>query len=183
MAKCTICNSRKGKRKCQATETFICSLCCGEARSEEKCAGCSFFKSAAATKNYRSVPYYTTQEMADNPELGAIADVIESTLCRVWADDPHNVNDRTAARLIELMIDRYHSNDEAPQADSPALEKGFRLLLQNTDKTFSQLPSEEVVKILAAVYRSIQRRTVGGTSYLQFVSQFTDINPPSARRT
>ena len=177
MAKCTICNSRKGKRKCQATETFVCSLCCGESRTEEKCGGCSFFKSAAATRNYRSVPYYTTQEMADNPELEGIANVIESTLCRAWAGDSHNVNDRTAARLVELMIDRYHFGDEAPQADSPVLEEGFRLFLQNTGKTFSQLHSEEVVKILAAVHRSIQRRTVGGTSYLQFVSQFTGINP------
>ncbi|TKB27000.1 hypothetical protein FCL47_07395 [Desulfopila sp. IMCC35006] len=179
MAKCTICNSRKGKRKCKAIETFICSLCCGGSRSEEKCAGCSFFKSAAATRNYRSVPHFTTQEMADNPELEDIANVIESTLCRVWADDPHNVNDRTVARLVELMIDRYHFNDEAPQVDSPALEEGFRLFSQNTGKTFSQLHSDEVVKILAAVYRSIQRRTVGGTSYLQFVSQFTGINPAS----
>ena len=177
MAKCTICNSRKGKRKCKVTEALICSLCCGESRTEEKCGGCSFFKSAAATRNYRSVPYYTTQEMADTPELEGVANVIESTLCRVWADDPHNVNDRAAARLVELMIDRYHFNDEAPQAESPALEEGFRLFLQNTGKTFAQLHPEEVVKILAAVYRSIQRRTVGGASYLQFVSQFTGIYP------
>lgn len=61
--------------------------------------------------------------------------------------------------------------------ETPVLEKGFGMFLQNTGKTFSRLPSEEVVKILAAVYRSIQRRTVGGTSYLQFVSQFTGIKP------
>ena len=177
MAKCTICNSRKGKRKCNVTETFICSLCCGEFRTEEKCGGCSFIKSAAATRNYRSVPYYTTREMADNSELERVADVIESTLCRVWANDPQNVNDRTAAGLVELMIDRYHFNDDASQADSPALEEGFRLFVQQTGKTFSQISPEQVVKVLAAVYRSIQRRTVGGTSYLQFVSQFTGINP------
>lgn len=123
------------------------------------------------------MPYYTTQEMADNPGLEGIANVIESTLYRVWTNDPYNVNDRTAARLVELMIDRYHFNDEAPQTDSPALEEVFCLFSQNTGKAFSQLHSVEVVKILAAVYRSIQRRTVGGTSYLQFVSQFTGINP------
>lgn len=177
MAKCTICNSRKGKRKCKATETFICSLCCGESRTEEQCDGCSFFKSAAVTRNYRSVPHYTTEQMAVNQDLEDVANVIESTLCWVWVNDPQNVNDRTAARLVELMIDSYHFNDEAPQADSPVLENGFRLFVQNTGKTFAQLHSEEVVKVLAAVYRSIQRRTVGGTSYLQFVSQFTGINP------
>ena len=78
-----------------------------------------------------------------------------------------------------MMIDRYHFKDEGSQADLPVLEEGFRLFVQNTGKTFSQNHPEEVVKILAAVYRSIQRRTVGGnsTSYLQFVSQFTRINP------
>jgi len=115
--------------------------------------------------------------MAANPDLESIAYVIEAALCQLWANDPQHVNDRTAARLVELMIDRYHFNDEAPQVDSPVLEKGFRLFLQNTGKTFAQLHSEEVVKILAAVYRSIQRRTVGGKSYLHFVSQFTGINP------
>jgi hypothetical protein len=114
--------------------------------------------------------------MADNPDLESIADLIESTLCRVWANDPHNVDDRTAARLVELMIDKYHFNDEAPLADSPVQKEGFRLFLQNTGKTFSQIHPGQVVKVLAAVHRSIQRRTIGGTSYLQFVSQFTGID-------
>lgn len=115
--------------------------------------------------------------MADNPDLERIADVIESTLCRAWANDPQNVNDRTAVRLVELMIDRYHFNDEAPHVGSPVEEEGFRLFLQGTSKTFSQIHSEQVVKVLAAVHRAIQRRTIGGTSYLQFVSQFTGISP------
>jgi len=115
--------------------------------------------------------------MVASPDLERIADVIESALCQVWADDPQNVNDRTVTRLVELMIDRYHFNDQTLQADSPVLEKGFGMFTQSTGKTFSRLHSEEVVKVLAAVYRSIQRRTVGGTSYLQFVSQFTGVNP------
>jgi hypothetical protein len=176
MTKCTICNSRKGKRKCKATETFICSLCCGESRTEEKCDGCSFFKAVVA-RNYRSVPYYTTEQMAVNQDLESIAYVIESTLCRVWVNDHHNVDDGTVARLLELMIDKYHFNDERPLADSPVLAEGFRMFLHNTGKKFSQIHPEEVVKVLAAVYRSIHRRTIGGTSYLQFVSRFTGINP------
>jgi hypothetical protein len=175
MAKCTICNSRKGKRKCIATGTFICSLCCGESRAVEKCAGCSFLKSASATRNYRAVPHYSVEEMADNRELESIAEVIESALCEVWENNPHNVNDRTVTRLVELMIDRYHFNDEESQTDTPVLKDGFRLFSQNTSKKFSQIPPEQTVKVLAAVHRSIQRRTMGGTSYLQFVSQFTGI--------
>jgi len=177
MAKCTVCNSRKGKRKCKATGTFICSLCCGGSREEVKCEGCSFFKSAAAIRNYRRVPYYSTQEMADNPDLESIADVVELSLCQIWLNDHHRVDDRTAGRLVELMIDRYHFNDEKPRADTSVLDEGFRFFLQNIGEKLAHIHPEQLVKVLAAVYRSIQRRTVGGTSYLQFVSQFTGIGP------
>lgn len=177
MAKCTICNSRKGKRKCKVTGTFICSLCCGQSRTESKCDGCSFFKSAASSRNYRSVPFYSTQEMADNPDLESIANVVELSLCQIWESDRQHVDDRTAVRLIELMIDQFHFNDEKSRTDTSVLEEGFRFFSQNIGNNLSHIPPEQLVKVLAAVYRSIQRRTVGGTSYLQFVSQFTGIGP------
>lgn len=177
MVKCIVCNSRKGKRKCKETGTFVCSLCCGESRTEAKCAGCSFFTSAAISRNYRSVPYYSTQEMADNPELESIADVVELSLCQIWVHDHQHVDDRTAARLVELMIDRYHFNDEKPRADTSVLEEGFHFFSKNIGEQLAHIHPEQLVKVLAAVYRSIQRRTVGGTSYLQFVSQFTGIGP------
>lgn len=177
MAKCTVCNSRKGKRKCKATGTLICSLCCGQSRTEAKCDGCSFFKSAASNRNYRSVPYYSTQEMADNLDLESIANVVEFSLCQIWVNEDQYVDDRTVARLVELMIDRYHFNDEKPRTDTPVLEEGFRIFSQNIGENLSHIPPEQLVKVLAAVYRSIQRRTIGGTSYLQFVSQFTGISP------
>lgn len=177
MAKCTVCNSRKGKRKCKATGTFICSLCCGQSRTEAKCDGCSFLKSAAISRNYRSAPYYSTQEMANNPELGSIADVVELSLCQIWANDHLHVDDGTAARLVELMLDKYHFKDETPRTDTPVLEEGLRFFSQNLDKKLAHIHPEQLVKVLSAVYRSIQRRTVGGTSYLQFVSQFNGIVP------
>lgn len=177
MVKCIVCNSRKGKRKCKATGTFVCSLCCGESRTEAKCAGCSFFTSAAISRNYRSVPYYSTQEMADNFELESIADVVELSLCQIWVHDHQHVDDRTAARLVELMLDRYHFNDEKPRADTSVLEEGFHFFSKNIGEKLAHIHPEQLVKVLAAVYRSIQRRTVGGTSYLQFVSQFTGIGP------
>ena len=177
MAKCILCNSRKGKRKCKETGTLICSLCCGESRTEAKCAGCSFFTSAAISRNYRSVPYYSTQEMVDNPELESIARTVESSLCQIWVHDHQHVDDRTAIRLVELMIDRHHFNDEKPRADTPVLEEEFRFLSQKIGEELAHIHPEQLIKILAAVYRSIQRRTVGGTSYLQFISQFTGIAP------
>jgi hypothetical protein len=153
---------------------FICSLCCGESRTGEKCGGCSFAKPASATRNYRNVPYYTTQEMADTIE--SVSLVVESTLCRIWKNNPHIVNDRTASRLVELLIDKYHFNDDAPPRESPEVEEGFHLLLRNIEKRLPQTSSEELVKVLGAVYRSIARRS-DGTSYLQFISEMILIGP------
>ncbi len=64
MAKCTKCNSRKGKRKCLTTDTFICSLCCGESRAAETCQGCSYFKEQSLSRNYKSVPHYSLTMMS-----------------------------------------------------------------------------------------------------------------------
>lgn len=115
--------------------------------------------------------------MADSHALESIALVIEESLCRIWAGDHQHVDDRTAARLVELMIDRYHFNDEKPRTDTPVLAEGFRFFSHTIGNKLSHLPPEQLVKVLAAVYRSIQRRTIGGTSYLQFVSEFTGVSP------
>ena len=175
MAKCTICNSRKGKRKCPATETFICSMCCGESRESEKCAGCTFFGAVSTCRNYRGAPYFSTEEMAASPALHAIAEVIESALCLVWESDGRNVNDRTVARLVELMLDEYHFNDGGRTIADPVLAAGHQMLSRTIRDDLSHVDAEKLVKVLGAVYRSIQRRTVGGSSYLEFVSRFTGI--------
>ncbi|MBA3007397.1 MAG: hypothetical protein KKB91_00165 [Proteobacteria bacterium] len=177
MAKCTVCDSRKGKRKCKSTGTFICSLCCGETREQEKCEGCSFISPVLASRNYRSVPYFSTEEMAKSPELEGIAENIEKLLCMVWAADSKNFNDGTAARLVERMIDKYHFKDDKQPMAELAIASGDQLLSQAVSQELEHVPTEKLVKVLAAVYRAIQRRTIGGSSYLEFVSHFTQIYP------
>ena len=172
MAKCTICNSRKGKRKCQATSTFICSRCCGESRSEEQCGGCSFF-GGAVRRNYRKLPYYTINEMEASGENELISRSIESTLTMIWNSDRSLVNDRTALRLLEMLLDHYHFGEEPGEVKDQVLAVGYQALLDNIAEEFDQLEPEKLVKVLGAVYRSIQRHSSGGTTYLQFISRFT----------
>ncbi len=177
MAKCTICNSRKGKRRCKATATMICSLCCGENRNQEKCADCSFFSGKAAGKNYRKVPYYTIKEMAASPELEKISNVIETSLCEIWARDSEHVNDRTVLQVIETVLDQYHFEAGEPDIENSVLAAGYQHLAKAIREELAQVPVEKLVKVLAAVYRSIQRRTNGGCSYLGFISNFTMVSP------
>ena len=173
MAKCTICNSRKGKRKCQATSTFICSRCCGESRSEDQCGGCSFFGGGAVRRNYRKLPYYTISEMEASGENESISSIIESTLVMIWNSDRSLVNDRTALRLVEMLLDHYHFAEEPGEVKDQALAVGYQALLDNLANELDQVEPEKLVKVLGAVYRSIQRHSGGGATYLQFINRFT----------
>jgi len=182
MAKCTICNCRKGKRKCKATATFICSLCCGENRNQEECAGCSFLSGKLVGKNYRKVPYFSTEKMAASPELEDISNVIETALCEIWVADSEHVNDGTVTSVIETLLNQYHFGAGEPQIKSSVLAAGHQLIAQTISEELSQVPAEKLVKVLAAVYRSIQRRTNGGCSYLEFISNFTGVYPGKTDR-
>lgn len=173
MTKCSICNKRKGKRKCRETETFICSQCCGEYRSPDHCDGCSFFGGRANNRNYRKVPYYTIREMEASDENVFISNVIENMLALIWNADKFHVNDKTVCRLVEMMLDRYHFNAEPADIDDPVLADGYQRLRAEIDEKLDQFSREQLVKVLAAIYRSIQRRTNGGSSYLQFINHMS----------
>ena len=168
MAKCIICQTRKGKRKCRVTETFICSQCCGTSRDQEKCEGCHYAGNSTVGRNYKRVPYYPVAEMSKDADLEMISRVIENSLCRVWKEN-ENVNDTIASRLIEMQLDRVHFHDQEPKIDDPVLQAGHKVLTNAVQRGLDQVSEEKLVRVLAAVYRSIQRRNVGGCTYLQFI--------------
>ncbi len=172
MAKCTICNSRKGKRKCKKTDSLICSQCCGESRDPAACEGCSFVGGTVTVRNYRSLPHCTIGEMERLPENTVIGMVIENTLSLIWNRNKAGVNDKTAQRLVELLLDRYHFKEEPDTLDDSILEDGYQRLCRVIDKELGDVPTDQLVKVLGAVYRSILRRS-GGCSYLQFINRFT----------
>ncbi len=99
MAKCLICNSRKGKRKCIAQGGFICSLCCGESRSFDKCDGCSYFKEIKSSRNYRKVPYFPVSRMSNDFDLQDQANVIESAICQFDDEQNRNLNDKSIIKF------------------------------------------------------------------------------------
>jgi len=80
--------------------------------------------------------------MADSLGLEEIAMVIETALCRVWAADSKNVNDRTVARLVELLLDKYHFNDKEQPIDDPVLANGYQLLSRATSEELTHVSVE-----------------------------------------
>ena len=171
MAKCTICNSRKGKRKCLATDTFICSLCCGEYRTEEKCQGCSYYKDPKLNRNYKSAPHFSLSMMSNLDSLQDQANVIESAFCRLDEELENNFIDNDAIRIAELLLDHYHFNDNELKFKNELEMSGFSFInsvIENDLKNFSK---ENTEKIIGTIYRSIKRHTSGRREYLDFIQQ------------
>lgn len=172
MAKCPICNMRKGKRKCVAEAALVCSLCCGQSRGGAKCDGCSYFKDASSKRHYHKIPRYSTQEMSDSDRLQDISNVIESIFCKFDIELANAFYDRTALKLLELAFDKYHFNDTQLSFSDVAQESLFETMIEIIEKEVADTATEQLVKVMAAVYRSIQRRTGGRREYLAFVQEY-----------
>ncbi len=172
MAKCTICKTRKGKRKCKVDDTFICSLCCGQSRNQDKCTDCSFYKNPALQRNYRKVPFYEIAKMSGSMELEDVGNVIESTLCSMGLESRELFQDKDAIKLIELFFDKYYFKDEKLQFVDTVQKNNFHKILETCAQDLASTPQDDLVKVMATIYRSIQRRTNGNREYLQFAQQY-----------
>lgn len=124
-------------------------------------------------RNYRNVPHYEIQTLSRSPELEFIASTVESTLCRLGFSDPDEVfMDKDAARILELFFDHYHFKDDTLEFGDPAQEKGYALLSEVIEEDLSDIPKEDLVRVMASIHRAIQRRTKGGDEYLRFINEY-----------
>ncbi|MCK5783902.1 MAG: hypothetical protein KAH06_05610 [Desulfobacterales bacterium] len=171
MAKCPICNARKGKRKCLFQESFICSLCCGETRSAEKCDGCAYFVDTRAIRNYKKVPHYALPRMSDDIRLQDEADVIESAFCQFDNQLDGRPDDHFFMKIAELLMDRYHFKDGKLNFANNLEEQGFTAIDKIIQKDLASLPPDEIAKLLGTIYRSILRRAGKGRDYINFIQE------------
>jgi hypothetical protein len=181
MAKCSVCNSRKGKRQCVANSTFICSLCCGQSRTQDKCTGCSFYKDVSSNRNYRKVPFFEIQEMSNSAELQDISNVVESVFVAFDLESEEFI-DKTAEKLLELAFDKYHFHDSVLPFSNVEQRDWFERMSRAIEQDLSNTTEELLTKVLASIYRSIQRRTGGGREYLQFTKQYVGARIGSGAR-
>lgn len=172
MAKCLICNARKGKRRCSAHKGFVCSLCCGETRTFEKCNDCSFFQEMGAVRNYRKVTHYSLVEMSNIVELQDQCIVIESAICNYDDKQDGSLKDNVVERIVELLLDQYHFQDQEVHFANELEEDGFMSMDQAIREDLPSLQPGEITKLLATVHRSIKRHTVHGREYIDFIHQY-----------
>ncbi len=83
--------------------------------------------------------------------------------------------DKDAIKLIELFFDKYHFKDNDLQFTDTTQEKNFYKTIEVCQQDLATTPQDELLKVMAAIYRSIQRRTNGNREYLQFVQQYVGV--------
>lgn len=124
-------------------------------------------------RNYRNVPHYEIQILSRSPELEFIASTIESVLCRLgFSGQDVDFMDKDAARLLELFIDQYHFKDPELKFADEVQELGYAALSEVIEEDLSDIPKEDLVRVMATTYRALQRRTKGGDEYLRFINEY-----------
>ncbi len=171
MAKCTVCEARKGKRKCQKNGKMICSLCCGQTRTAEDCQGCSFFK-GSSKRNYSKLPYFELREMAAYSDLQDLSELVETTITQI--DQQMAMTDALTKELLERLLDKYHFGDEFSADDEP-LKQAVELFTKFIADELKYVADDKLTKVLGTIRRSVKRHTDNKRAYLDFIGDFTMI--------
>ena len=171
MAKCPVCNSRKGKRSCLLHETLVCTNCCGDIRQETLCATCIHYRAPSAFRKYHELPAFTPSEMEYDSDLTQYYNAIEGAI-NTFAAEHGRVDDAVAGRLIERLFDKYHFKDDNMVFDNPLQADLFSYIEAVIASDLPNTDSAKLLGVLGAVYHSIRRRTRGGQEYMNFVKQY-----------
>lgn len=172
MAKCPICNSRKGKRKCQAVDGFVCTICCGETRNEKRCGDCSFMKKTVLVRNYTAVPHIPPQVMSDSMNLQDKANVIESAICQFDQIHQNQLTDAIVLKIVQLLMDKYFFGDSVLNFGDALEKEGFEIVDQAIQQDIKTLNNQDLSRIIGTIYRSVKRRMAGNRNYLEFIHQY-----------
>ncbi len=170
MAKCPICNSKKGKRKCLLYDSLICSQCCGEIRKAETCSECVFY--SEPKRKYNEVPAFSVHEMEDDMELTGYGNSIEGALCAFDFENGHILKDSQAIRILELLIDIYYYQDQQVEPENQIIGNGLDYVLNVIKEDLQDVSNEIIVKLLGVIRFVAKRRTKIGREYMNIIHQY-----------
>ncbi len=180
MAKCPICNSRKGKRKCLNADGLICSQCCGHTRTEDACQECTYYQKPK--RNYSNVPAYSVSEMDGNESLESYGNTIEGALCEYDLKCDLKLKDWDAIRIIELLIDKYHFQDQKVDHENELIVNGFKHVDKAITEDLNHVRNDIFVKVLGVIRFVAKRRTQIGREYMCIIHRYVGMrNTPGLR--
>ena len=170
MAKCPVCDSRKGKRQCAISNGLVCSVCCGTIRKEELCLNCSYYQKPK--RKYNEVPSFTASQMEANIQLNDYSNAIEGALCAYDIESGNSLKDADAIKILEMLIDKYYFKDAQINADNAFLLAGFNFVDAVIAEDLTGIDELVLVKILAVIYFVAKRRTKIGREYMTVIHQY-----------
>jgi len=171
MAKCPVCDSRKGKRQCVIADGLVCSLCCGTIRKEDLCLDCSYYQKPK--RKYNEVPSFTTNQIHESDVLTGYSNAIEGALCAYDVENNKTLNDADAIRILELLIDKYHFQDNEISCDSPFLSAGVDFVDTVIGKDLAGIDELVLVKVLSILHAVVKRLTKTGKEYMNIIHSYT----------
>lgn len=170
MAKCPICESKKGKRKCVVVGSSVCSLCCGNIRKEEACLECAYYQKPK--RKYNEVPAYSVSDMDGNIELESYGNIIEGALCAYDKENNNKLDDAEAIKIIESLIDKYHFKDFSASDENRMITNGIQFLEVSINNDLADVSNEMLVKILGVIRFVAKRRSKIGREYMSTIHQY-----------
>lgn len=175
MAKCPICNSRKGKRYCKLSDTAICSLCCAETRKPDTCIGCNHYRDPKPQEKYKEYPMFSLQRMDDDIELQSYANAIESAFCAFDHQEKRQLTDPTILKILELLLDKYYLKETIPFIEDKLVEKGFYLVVSIIREDLAEVSEKVITRLIGSIYFVAKRRSKGNREYLDFIHLYVGI--------
>lgn len=151
MAKCPVCNTRKGKRKCRiVNDDFVCSLCCANTRKEELCLDCVFYQ--PPQHDYDAVPAFSATVMVNNHALQSFQQLIENA-CGV-------ASPQDAIAVFELLINKYHFKETEIKTDNLLWQSAFESADNVIKNNLKDVDNETLINLLGAMRSLVKAKIV-----------------------
>lgn len=175
MAKCLICNSRKGQRQCLIATGLVCSLCCGNTRKADLCLECRYYQKPK--RSYNDVPAYAVSDMDGDFELTSYGNSIEGALCAYDVNNKKKLQDSEAIKIIEALIDRHYFGDNKTEedCDNALILNGVDFVEQAIVADLNEISNEEIVKLLGVIHFVAVRRArlaITGREYMNIIHNY-----------
>ena len=109
--------------------------------------------------------------MEDDLDLQSISNTIESTLCLWDRSLEGSLNDDSALRVLERLLDHYYFKDAIKIAEEP-IGIGYEMVLDAIRNDLSDISEETIIKVLGVIHFVARRRAKGGRDYFHVIHKY-----------
>jgi hypothetical protein len=110
--------------------------------------------------------------MNGNIELESYGNSIEGALCAYDKENGEKINDSDAIRIIELLIDKYHFQDQQMDQENQIIVDGVNYIDKSIREDLKDVGNEEIVKVLGVIRFVARRRTKIGREYMTVIHRY-----------